>query len=132
MLQKHPLDALARQLLTNEELSRYYHDYEALLVPGLEDLGRTGIMLDLEALPTSPLPLKKIFLMWLMAVNRGRIDKLQQPIITYELVMQCPIWKYFAPPFRRISMTRDGILNAQAAKSINQQGKARGINRSRR
>ena len=132
MLQKNGLDAIVRALYGDESLAAYYNSYKALLVAGLEGIGRNGIMLDLELLPGEPYHFKKLFLMWLMAVNKPRIENGEQPIVTFELVMQCPLWKFIAPPFRRISMTRDGINGAQTAKTVNQQRPARGINRSRR
>lgn len=129
MLSKNALDPLLRGLSSDEELADYYRTYSDILVAGVQELGREGIMMDLDSLPTEPYPLKKVFLMWLMAVNKDRFKRLLPPIITYELVMQCPLWKFMAPPFRRVPMTKDALLGL---KSINQKPSGGRINKSRR
>lgn len=123
------LDPLLAALASSQELGDLLKKNKALLIEGLQDLGRRGIILDLEALPSEPYPLKTIFLAWLMSVNRERIANLQEPIVTYELVMRCPLWKVVPAPLRRVSLTTQG-LNVPV-KTVRQQTQVQGINSSR-
>lgn len=126
---KH-LDPLLGALLSNEELGELLKLNKSLLVSGLENLGRRGIVLDLEALPSDPFPLKTIFLRWLVSVNRERIANLQEPVVTYELIMKCPLWKIVPAPLRRIAVNSGGLNST--VKTVRQQARATGINNPRR
>ena len=125
------IDPLIALLANDEQLAHLYEGYAGLLIEQLDTIGRRGIILDLDSLPSEPYPLKKLFLMWLMSVNRERINRLQQPIVTYDLVMKCPLWKVVSPPFRPLKLETGALNNASAFKTVRQRTDPKGINKSR-
>jgi hypothetical protein len=101
------LSALLHEMWMEEA----YKNYSGLVVGSLtEKAGQRGLILDLDSLPSKPLPFKEIFIRWLLKVNQPRIIAGEKPIITYELAMQCPLWKAIPPPFISVKLTKEAMF----------------------
>lgn len=84
----------------------------------LASLGQpmAGFVLDLDALPVRPVDLKAAVIMWLVKINLDRIKAGLDPIITYDLVMKCPVWQIVKPPITRVELTKDQLFNQPSTK----------------
>jgi hypothetical protein len=92
-----------------EELS----NYKAILLPSLDkQLSTSGLMLDLNSLPSIPVNFKELFIRWLILINKDRIEKKQSILITKEIVLKCPIWKVVKCPLKKITLTKESMFNA--------------------
>lgn len=109
-------------------LEQYYQELKGIfLVSGA--VGSKGTVLDLNSLPTEPQDLKTAFIKWMLDINAPRILNGEEPIMTLELALKCPIWKVIKPPLKRVSMTSDGLLNKPSVKTLFQKRMPGSINR---
>jgi hypothetical protein len=77
-----------------------------------------------------PIPFKDIFIMWLIEINMPRIESGQPPIITYDLISRCPLWKIIRPPLKRLTMTREGLFSkTKTPANIGKKSKMGSINK---
>lgn len=106
-------DVVSLMSLLNEQwMEEEYKDLSGLVVGGLtSSAGSRGLILDLDSLPTHPVPIKELFIRWLLKVNQSRIEVGEKPLVTYELAMQCPLWKVIDPPFISTKLTKEKMFN---------------------
>lgn len=105
-------EAKALSALLNEQwMEEVYHHYEGIIVTMLSDsAGHRALILDLDRLPKQPIPFKEIFIKWILKVNESRIIAGEEPLVTYELAMQCPLWKAIDPPFISVKLTKEAMF----------------------
>ena len=102
--------------LKTELITKLLKEQRGILLPTIkEQLSLDGYILDLDALPVSPLPFKDLFIRWLVSVNQQRIQNSQPVLCTYELVMRCPLWRVVACPIRKLTLTKEGMFNKPTA-----------------
>jgi hypothetical protein len=87
--------------------------------------GKNVLVLDLDNLPSKPIPCKEIFIRWWLQVNEPRILKGEDPVITYSIAKMCPIWKLIPMPIRPIGVSK--LHKLPSIKTISQQIKPTGI-----
>lgn len=112
------LKALGIALGNPELVAAHYARLKGVFVQQVSQLSQNGLILDLDALPTEPLDLKGAVIKWLISVNLSRISAGQEPLITLPLVLKCPVWRVHPPPFKRISLTKEGTFNKPTVKTI--------------
>lgn len=113
-------------------LIELYKTYKGVLLPSVNDqLSNKGLFLDLDSLPSSPVPFKELFIKWLISVNRSRIERGDGVIITKEVVLACPLWRMVKCPLRSIKLTKEGMFNKPrtTTKTIGTKGPVGSINR---
>lgn len=123
------LKALGITLKSSTALERAYEELKG--IPLLPIEGNKLMVLDLNALPTKPLPFKEIFLRWALSVQEGRILFGDDPIFPYELVKRCPIWKLVSIPIRTLKLTQEGMFNKPSVTTVGKQPKVGSINKAR-
>lgn len=87
------------------------------------------LVLDLDNLPTKPIPFKEVFLRWMLQANESRMINDEEPIMSYELARMCPIWKLIKMPVKSLQMTRDKVMKPPKVITVRQQARPKGINR---
>lgn len=87
------------------------------------------LVLDLDNLPSKPIPFKEVFLRWMLQANENRMINDEEPIMSYELARMCPIWKLIKMPVKSLQMTRDKVLKPPKVITARQQARPKGINR---
>ena len=93
-------------------ISKIYESYRMIILPTLDkQMSVKGLYLDLDSLPLKPLPFKEYFIRWLIAVNKQRLEKGLEIVITYDLVMKCPIWQLVKCPIKSVKLTKEGMFN---------------------
>jgi len=98
-------------LLNEAWLEDAYKENRGMMVLSLKDqLGMRGLILDLDSLPSQPLPFKEIFIKWILKVNQPRIEAGEKPLVTVELALKCPLWKAIDPPFISVKLTKEAMF----------------------
>lgn len=92
-------------------LEQYYKQLSAVFITDAMMASHAGMVLDLNSLPNDPIPFKEAFIKWLIEVNMPRLESGQQPVITYEVIMKCPLWRLVRPPLKRLEMTQEGLFS---------------------
>jgi hypothetical protein len=111
-------------------LLEYYDKLDAVFIADAMLASHGGMVLDLNSLPNAPIPFKDIFIMWLIEINMPRIESGQPPIITYDLISRCPLWKIIRPPLKRLTMTREGLFSkTKTPANIGKKSKMGSINK---
>ena len=122
------LKTLGIVLKSTELLESAYNQYRGLAMLPLTSSMQL-LVLDLDNLPTKPIPFKEVFLKWLLQVNETRIMNEDEPILTYDLAKRCPIWKIISMPVKSMLMSRDRVMKPPKLKTSREQTKPKGINR---
>ena len=92
-------------------ITEMYKSYSAILVPSIsKQLSLTGMMLDLDSLPTFPYPFKELFIRWLISINKDRLEKGLSVIVTRQIIFACPLWKVIKCPLKAIKLTKEGMF----------------------
>jgi hypothetical protein len=113
----------------DEELQKYYSELRGIIVKLSLNPNISGMILDLNALPTDPLNLKEAVIKWIIQVNLPRLNRGEDPITTLELMLKCPVWKVIQPPLRRISLEQKKLLNRPSNKNKSQKAAPGSINK---
>jgi hypothetical protein len=108
-------------------LQMAYEQYRALALLPLKTSMQL-LVIDLNNLPTKPIPFKEVFIRWMLQANESRMINNEEPIMSYELAKMCPIWKIIKMPVRSVTMSRDKIMQAPKLKIVRQQAQPKGIN----
>ena len=93
--------------------------------------GMQLLVLDLNNLPTKPIPFKEVFIRWMMQANESRIMNGEEPILTYDLAKRCPIWKLIKMPVKSMTMSRDKIMKAPKIQTVRKQNTPKNINKGK-
>lgn len=125
------LEDLGIKLLEPLLVEHYYKDLRGVFVHDLGKAEDRGMYLDLDSLPTKPAGLKEAVIKWLIAVNLTRLKGGEDPIITLQLVLKCPVWKIVQPPLKRIKMTKENLFNKPGVKTLGQKSRPGSINKKR-
>lgn len=123
------LKAIGMAFRSSSTIERAYEQLKG--VPILPLAGVKLLILDLDSLPTKPLPLKELFLRWALTANEGRMLAGEDPIFPYSLVKSCPLWKIIPMPIKTMTATQEGMFNKPAVKTASAQPKYSSINRAR-
>lgn len=121
------LKELGIALRASDLLESAYNSYRMLPMLPLKTTMQL-LVVDLDNLPTKPIPFKEVFLKWMLQANEGRIMNGDEPLMTFELARMCPIWKIIKMPVRSVTMSRDRIMQAPKLKTVRQQAQPKGIN----
>lgn len=125
------LEDLGIRLLEPILVEHYYKDLRGVFVHDLGKAEDRGMFLDLDSLPTKPTGIKEAVIKWLIAVNLSRLKNGDDPIITLQLVLKCPVWKIVPPPLKRIKLTKEQMFNKPTVKTLGQKSKPGSINKKR-
>ena len=120
------LKALGIALKSTSLLEDAYQQFKALPLLPLKTSMQL-LVIDLNNLPTKPIPFKEVFIRWLLQINESRLINGDEPLLTYELAKRCPIWKLIKMPVKSVTMSRDRIMQAPKLKTVRQQQKPKGI-----
>lgn len=112
-------------------VEHFYESMRAIFVHDLEQPDSRGLLLDLNSLPTKPEGLKEAVIKWLISVNLTRIRGGEDPIVTLDLVLKCPVWKIVRPPLKRVKLTKEKLFNQPGVKTIGQKQIPGSINKKR-
>jgi len=110
-------------------VEKYYQNLKGIFISGIGKPDMQGMFLDLNALPSVPFNFKEAVIKWLVYVNLTRILKGSDPIITLQLVLQCPVWKIIKPPIQRLTLTKENLFGKPAILAHGQKKKPSGINK---
>lgn len=130
-LMTDPLEDLGIKLLEPILVEHFYKDFRGIFVHDLGKAEDRGMILDLDALPSKPPGIKEAVIRWLIAVNLTRLKGGEEPIITLQLVLKCPVWKIVPPPLKRIKLTKDKIFNQPGVKTLGKKSTPGSINKKR-
>lgn len=125
------LEDLGIQFLEPLLVEHYYKDFRGVFVHDLGKAEDRGMFLDLDSLPSKPPGIKEAVIKWLIAVNLTRLRSGDEPIITLQLVLKCPVWKIISPPLRRIKLTKESMFNKPNIKTLGKKANPGSINKKR-
>lgn len=126
------LEDLGVRLLEPLLVEHYYKNFRGIFIHDMGKPDMRGMILDLDSLPTLPVGIKEAVIRWLISVNLTRLKNGEDPIITLQLVLKCPVWKIVPPPIKRITMKKEKLLNSPKAPSkIGNPSKLGSINKKR-
>lgn len=125
------LEDLGIRLMEPMLVEHFYDSMRAIFVHDLGKPDSRGLLLDLDSLPTKPEGLKEAVIKWLISVNLTRIRGGEDPIITLDLVLKCPVWKIVRPPLKRVQLTKEKLFNKPGVKTIGQKQIPGSINKKR-
>lgn len=125
------LKDLGISLLEPMLVEHYYKDLRGIFVHDLGKPDKQGLILDLDSLPAKPPGIKEAVIRWLIAVNLTRLKAGDEPIITLELVLKCPVWKIVRPPLKRLKLTKEKLFNQPVPKTIGKKASPGSINKKR-
>jgi hypothetical protein len=123
------LKAIGMAFKSSSTIERAYETLKG--IPMLPIAGDKLLVLDLDSLPTKPLPFKEVFLRWALTANEGRMLNGDDPIFPYALVKTCPLWKVIPMPIKTLKLTKEGLFNKPSIKTASAQPKVSSINRAR-
>lgn len=108
-------------------VEEYYHKLKGVFVHSFSNSTR-GVVLDLNSIPPD---YKTAVIKWIISVNLQRLQAQQEPIVTLDLVLKCPVWKVLRPPLQKLGLTQEQMFNSPKAAhpTFNRRSKVRGINR---
>lgn len=109
-------------------LEKNYQDHRGVFLHS-GAISSKGLILDLNSLPHDPIDFKTIFIKWMIDVNAPRLMKEQDPIMTLELALKCPIFKVIKPPIRKLDLTSEGLFNRPSLKTSGQKQTPGSINK---
>jgi hypothetical protein len=109
-------------------LEQYYQQLRGIFLQN-GAISSKGTILDLNSLPTEPLDFKTAFIKWMLDINAPRILNGEEPIMTLELALKCPIWKVIKPPVKKLSMNQEGMFNKPSVKTMFKQQQPGSINK---
>jgi len=89
------------------------------------------LILDLDNLPTKPLPFKEVFIRWLLQVNEGRLINEEEPLLTYNIAKMCPIWKIIKMPVKSAGMNKQGLIKPPKLVTKAKQTTPKAINKGK-
>ena len=93
-------------------ITEIYKSHKGILLPLVSSqLSNQGYFLDLDSLPIHPIPFKELFIRWLIAINKDRISNNQPVIVTYGIVLNCPLWRAIKCPIKKVSLTKESMFN---------------------
>lgn len=108
----------------------YYSSLRGIFLTTLDGLSsKNGYVLDLDSLPKQPIDFKGAFIRWLININLSRIKDGKAPVITLELALKCPLWKFIKPPLVRMKLTPEGMFNKPKVKTAFQKASPKRINK---
>lgn len=127
------LKDLVVQFLEPMLVEHFYNKMKAIFVHDLGKPNMQGMILDLDSLPQKPEGLKEAVIKWLISVNLTRIKNDEEPIVTLEVVLKCPVWKIVRPPLKRLNLTKEQMFNKPTAstKIIGKKSSMGSINKKR-
>jgi len=117
--------------LKEEWITKQYTSYKAILIPSMtKQLSISGLILDLDSLPTRPFPFKELFIRWLISINKERISQGLPVFVNQAIIRMCPLWNVIKCPLKKIKLTKEGMFNkpAKSVQTIGSKGPARSIN----
>lgn len=127
---KH-LEDLGIKLLEPELVEHYFTSLRSIFVHDIGKPNEQGLILDLDSLPQKPPGLKDAIIKWLISANLSRLKNGEDPIITLQLVMRCPVWKIVHPPLKRITLTKEKMFNKPTIKTVGKKQVLGSINKKR-
>lgn len=127
-LDANTLKTLGIAFKSTSLLEAAYNKYRGVALLPLATSMRI-LVLDLDNLPTKPIPFKEVFLRWILQANETRMINDEEPIISYELARMCPIWKLIRMPVKSLQMTREKVMKPPKVITVRQQARPKGINR---
>jgi hypothetical protein len=110
------LDDLGISILEPMLVEHYYNDLKGVLVQDIMQPNARGMILDLNSLPTDPINIKEAVIRWLISVNLTRLNGGDEPIVTLDLLLKCPVWKVISPPLKYVTLTKDGMFQGAMNK----------------
>jgi|ERR1035437_9213344 hypothetical protein len=125
------LEDLGIKLLEPMLVEHFYTDQRAIFVHDLGKPDDRGLILDLDALPTKPPGIKEAVIRWLISVNLTRLNGGEEPIVTLQLVLKCPVWKIVRPPLKRLTLTKEGLFNKPKIVTLGKKASPGSINKKR-
>lgn len=112
------MDDLEQLGIMPAEVEKYLLSLRSIFVHSLKNQPMNGLILDLNYLPTAPVNFKDAVIKWLISVNLDRLRTGDEPILTLDLVLRCPVWKLVNPPLRKINMKQESLLNGPKPPKI--------------
>ena len=125
------LDKVDLQITQPMLVEHFYAKLRGIFLHDLSQPTSTGMILDLDSLPSIPPGLKEAVIKWLVNVNLSRITRGDEPIVTLELALKCPVWKIVRPPLVKLKLSKEDVFNKPKVKSIGQKAPVKNINKKR-
>ncbi len=118
---------------SNSFLQEFLSNNRALVLSELDLELKTFSMIDLDSLPRQPIDFREILMRWVIAVNSKRLENGDNPIITFDIIKRCPIWKDFPLKLRKMPLNRQAINKPAGVTPIRKQmSSIKGFNSKRK
>jgi hypothetical protein len=101
-------------------------------LPSINSSLKSILLIDLDQLPKTPINFAEVLIRWIISVNKPRIDKGLDIVITYQIIKQCPIWHVIDMPIKQMRMTQESINKNKGPTPTRKTMKMGSINKSSR
>jgi hypothetical protein len=119
-------------LLQDAFITEYLQKNRVLLVPKVDSSLKSILLINLQQLPRQPVNFAEILLRWLVFVNKSRLEKGEEMIITLELLKKCPIWKVIDMPIKALKLDKGSLNKPRGPVPTRKTSKIGSINKKSR
>lgn len=96
-------------LMIDKFINDYLQKNRGIIIPTVNKSLNSILFINLQQLPHQPINFAEILLRWIINVNRKRIEKDEEIIITYEIIKSCPIWDVIEMPIKNLKLTKESL-----------------------
>lgn len=119
-------------LFKDSFITEYLKTNNAIVMPSINSSLKSILLIDLDQLPKTPINFAEVLIRWIISVNKPRIDKGLDIVITYQIIKQCPIWQVIDMPIKQMRMTQESINKNKGPTPARKTVKMGSINKSSR
>jgi hypothetical protein len=117
-------------LFQDKFISDYLQKNRAILITSVNKSLNSILFIDLSELPiTNNINFPELLLRWIISVNKSRLEKGLDIIITYDIIKKCPIWKIVGMPIKSIKLDKQSLNKSSSPTPTRKTRKIGSINR---
>ena len=113
-------------------ISSYLQKNRVLIVPKVDSSLKSILLINLQQLPRQPVNFAEILLRWLVFVNKSRLEKGEELLVTFDLLKECPIWKVIDMPIKALKLDKGSLNKPRGPVPTRKASKIGSINKKSR
>ena len=118
-------------LFQDQFINDYLQKNRGIVIPAVNKSLNSILFINLQQLPKTPINFPEILLRWIINLNKNRIEKNEEIIVTYELIKSCPIWKVIDMPIKSLKLTKESLNKPRGLTPTRKTNKIGSINKKR-
>lgn len=116
-------------LFQDQFINDYLQKNRGIIIPAVNKSLNSILFINLQQLPKTPINFPEILLRWIINLNKKRIEKNEEIIVTYELIKSCPIWKIIDMPIKSLKLTKESLNKSRGLNPTRKTNKIGSINK---